>query len=147
MNKKISDLAAASALAGVEYFEVLQGGVNKKVLASQIGGGGLTSVDTTVATITLTFGAGVMSKSFYGSASFATPKSVVLATDTNANHFTLIFTITNIAATLTFESDFKSGDTRWAALVFTSLETGTFKATADYDGTNWIIEFTLFPAV
>ncbi len=32
-NKKISDLAAASALTGVEYFEVLQGGVNKKVTA------------------------------------------------------------------------------------------------------------------
>lgn len=36
MNKKISDLAAASALAGVEYFEVLQGGVNKKVSGTQL---------------------------------------------------------------------------------------------------------------
>lgn len=36
MNKKISDLAAASALSGPELFEVLQGGVNKKVSASSV---------------------------------------------------------------------------------------------------------------
>lgn len=36
MNKKISDLAAASALSGPELFEVLQGGVNKKVTGSQL---------------------------------------------------------------------------------------------------------------
>lgn len=35
-NKKISDLAAASALSGPEYFEVLQGGVNKKVTGTQL---------------------------------------------------------------------------------------------------------------
>jgi len=149
VNKKISDLAAVSTMSGPELFEVLQGGVNKKVTATQFIGlsGDSVSVDTTGATITLPFGSGVVSKSFYGSASFATPKSVVLSTDTNANHFIFIYTITDIAATLTFESDFKSGDTRWAALVWTSNETGTFKATADWSGSNWIIEFTLFPAV
>ena len=36
MNKKISDLAAASALSGPELFEVLQGGVNKKVTGAQL---------------------------------------------------------------------------------------------------------------
>jgi hypothetical protein len=36
MNKKISDLAAASALSGPELFEVLQGGVNKKVTLSSL---------------------------------------------------------------------------------------------------------------
>ena len=30
-NKKISDLAAASSVSGVEEFEILQGGVNKKL--------------------------------------------------------------------------------------------------------------------
>lgn len=36
MNKKISDLAAATALSGPELFEVLQGGVNKKVTGAQV---------------------------------------------------------------------------------------------------------------
>lgn len=37
-NKKISDLAAAATLTGPEYFEVLQGGVNKKVTATSLVG-------------------------------------------------------------------------------------------------------------
>ena len=36
MNKKISDLALASALAGTEQFECTQGGVNKRVPASML---------------------------------------------------------------------------------------------------------------
>jgi len=36
MNKKISDLAAASTLTGAEYLEVLQGGVNKKMTVNQM---------------------------------------------------------------------------------------------------------------
>lgn len=153
MNKKISDLAAASTLSGPELFEVLQGGVNKKVTGTEvINLGGvldLVNVSTAGATITLPFGSGIAAyqRRFYGSAPFSTPKNVVLASDSLANHFTLIFEITDVAATLTFESDFKSGDTRWASLVWTSDEIGIFKATADYDGTSWIIEFTLFPAV
>lgn len=47
MNKKISDLAAASTLSGPELFEVLQGGVNKKVPGTGILAliGSLTFVD------------------------------------------------------------------------------------------------------
>jgi hypothetical protein len=111
---------------------------------------GLSSVSTAGGTITLPFGSGVYQRRFVGSASFAIPKAVVLSSDTNANHFSFIFTITDVAATLTFPAGFKSGDTRYnkpTPLMWTSDETGTFKATADYDGTNWIIEFTLFPAV
>lgn len=107
------------------------------------------SVDTTGATITLTFGNGVLaySRRFYGSASFATPKTIALAFNTNANHFSFIITITDVAATLTFPAGFKSSDTRFAALVFTSLETGTFKITADYDGTSWYVDFSELPYV
>ncbi len=111
----------------------------------------LVSVDTTGATITLTFGNGVLAyqRRFKGSASFATPKTIALAFNTNANHFSFIFTITDVAATLTFPAGFISAEdgTRWSSLVFTSLETGTFKAVADYDGTSWLIDFSLLPYV
>lgn len=107
------------------------------------------SASTAGATITLTFGAGVLAytRRFYGSASFATPKTIALADNTNANHFTFIFTITDVAATLTFPAAFKSSDSRFASLVFTSLETGTFKAVADYDGTSWYVDFSPLPYV
>ncbi len=107
------------------------------------------SVDTTGATLTLDFGSGVLaySKRFFGSASFATPKTIALGNNTNANHFTFIFTITDVAATLTFPSGFKSSDSRFSSLVFTSLETGTFKMTADYDGTSWYCDFSALPYV
>lgn len=107
----------------------------------------LINVDTTGATLTLTFGNGVLaySRRFKGSASFATPKTIALSFNTNANHFTFIFTITDVAATLTFPAGFKSSDTRFASLVFTSVEIGAFKMTADYDGTSWYVDFSPLP--
>lgn len=110
------------------------------------------SVDTTGATLTIDFGSGVLaySRRFFGSASFATPKTIALANNTNANHFTFIFEITDVAATLTFPAGFKSGDFRYnnpTALMFTSTETGIFKVTGDYTGTSWILEFSILPAV
>jgi len=111
----------------------------------------LFSVDTTGATITLTFGNGVLAyqRRFRGSASFSTPKTIALAFNTNANHFTFIFEITDVAATLTFPSGFLSNDafSRWSSLVFTSLETGIFKVTGDLYGSSWILEFSTLPAV
>lgn len=154
-NKKISDLAAATALSGPELFEVLQGGVNKKVPATDVGTLGgvidLLSVSTAGGTITLPFGNGIAAyqRRFVGSASFSTPKIIELDLDTTANHFTFIFTITDVAATLTFSSEFKCADglSRWLSLVFTSLETGTFKATADKGGSSWYIDFSELPYV
>lgn len=152
MNKKISDLAAATDLSGPELFEVLQGGVNKKVPATGLLSLSGLEVSTASGTITLPFGGGgaAYSREFYASPSFATPKTIALSGDTNANHFVFIFEITDVAATLTFPSGFKSGDTRFnipSALIWTSNETGIFKITGDKYGSNWIIEFTLFPAV
>lgn len=110
------------------------------------------SVDTTGATLTLDFGSGVLAyaKRFFGSASFATPKTIALANNTNANHFTFLFEITDVAATLTFPGGFKSGDFRYnnpTPLMFTSTEIGIFKVTGDYNGTSWILEFSILPAV
>lgn len=112
----------------------------------------LFSVDTTGATLTLDFGSGVLaySRRFFGSAAFATPKTIALANTTNANHFTFLFEITDLAATLTFPSGFKSGDFRYnnpTALIFTSTEIGIFKVTGDHNGTSWILEFSILPAV
>lgn len=109
----------------------------------------LVSASTAGATITLTFGSTILAytRRFYGSASFATPKTIALADNTKANHFTFIFTITDVLATLTFPAGFKSYDTRFLSLVFTSLETGTFKMTADYDGTSWYVDFSPLPYV
>ena len=108
---------------------------------------GIVSADTSGGTITLDFGTSILaySRRFYGSASFATPKSITLGNSTNANHFTFLFTITNVAATLTFPAGFKSSDSRFASLVFTSLETGTFKMTADFDGSFWYADFSPLP--
>ena len=110
------------------------------------------SADTSGATITLDFGTNILaySRRFYGSASFATPKSIVLGNSTNANHFTFFFEITALAATLTFPAGYKSGDSRYnnpTALMFTSSETGIFKVTGEYNGSSWILEFSTLPAV
>lgn len=152
-NKKISDLSAIGSLSGTELLEILQGGVNKKgTILDLIALGGvldLVSASTANPTITLTFGSGIAAyrRAFYGSASFAGPKTIALASDTVANHFTFIFEITDLAAALTFPASFKSGDTRWISLVWTATETGIFKATGDKYGSTWIVEFSLLPAV
>lgn len=109
----------------------------------------LFSVDTTGATIFLTFGNGVLAyqRRFAGSASFATPKTIDLSFNTNANYFSFIFNITDVAATLTFDATFISSDPRWASLTFTSLETGIFKAVAYKSGPNWLVDFSPLPYV
>lgn len=109
----------------------------------------LVTVDTTGSSILLTFGNGVLAyqRRFVGSTSFATPKTVDLAYNTNANHYTFIFEITDVAATLTFDATCKSGDSRFSGLVFTSDEIGIFKVTADKYASSWILEFSALPAV
>ena len=47
MNKKISELPAADLpLSGVEKVEIVQGGINKQVDSSELGGGGSGAVDS-----------------------------------------------------------------------------------------------------
>lgn len=112
----------------------------------------LVSVDTTGSSIILTFGNGVLAyqRRFTGSTPFATPKTIDLAFNTNANHYTFVFEITSVAATLTFDATCKSGDTRYnfpTPLMWTSNEIGIFKVTADKHSSSWILEFSLLPAV
>lgn len=136
---------------GIDLVAIIQGGVAKKITASQLTAieYGIISVDTSGSTLALDFGAiaQAYSRSFVGSASFATAKNVTLPNSTNANHFTLIFEITDVAATLTFPAGFKSSDSRFLSLVFTSDEIGIFKLTADFDGTSWYADFSPLPYV
>lgn len=107
------------------------------------------TVSTTGGTITLNF-ASEEQRIFVGSASFSGPKTVALSNATNAKRFEFLFQITSVAAVLTFPSEFigDTADTRWnaGANTWTSdFATGVFRATAIYNGTNWILDISNAP--
>lgn len=99
------------------------------------------TVSTGSGTITLDFESFVW-RLFIGSASFATPKTIALDNSSNAVVFTALLNITNVAAVLTFPSTFKMSDARWDSTgkTFQPLDTGIYKITAEYDGTNWFAD-------
>lgn len=142
-NVNIDDLTAVSSLTGAELFEVLQTAANKKATTNQVAAALLSrlQVDTSGATITLNFNS-FANRKFYGSASFAAAKTIALSNSTNAVELTFFFTITNVAAALTFPSSFTMSDPRWndSSHVWTSIDTGKFKAKAEFDGTDWHME-------
>lgn len=107
------------------------------------------SVDTSGATITLNF-SNNGTATFFGSASFATPKTIAHSNDGNAVKYDFMFQITNIAAKLTFPAGYIMSDVRWEAVnpqEWEPAETGKYKATATYDGTNWWLEISASPYV
>jgi hypothetical protein len=152
-DKKITELPDASLpLNDADLLEVVQGGVNKKAPKSAVGDS--VSQDLTVATastasgtITLDMDSDVQ-KMFVGSASFSTPKTMALSNTTNALVFTFLFTITDLAATLTWPSAFtmQEVDARWntTSNVFTATATGTLECSATtYDaGTTWRLKIS-----
>jgi len=77
-----------------------------------------------------------------GSASFSTPKNIVLTNSAKGKSFELFFNITNIAAVLTFVGDFVSEDGSWnsSAKTWTPYATGKYKIKAVFDGVEWNIE-------
>lgn len=101
------------------------------------------AVVTTGGTITLNF-ASKADRIFVGATSFATAKIIDPTNDTVAKRLQFIFTITNVAAVLTFPSDFIMNDVRWntGTQEWTPDETGTYKTEAVYDGTNWILDIS-----
>lgn len=105
------------------------------------------SADTTGATITLNF-SNNGTATFFGSASFASPKTIAHSNASNAVRYEFTFEITNIAAVLTF-TGYKMSDVRWDAGAgeWTPAETGKYKATAINDGTDWIIDISPSPYV
>jgi hypothetical protein len=100
-------------------------------------------VDTSGATITLDF-AFKAQRVFVGNAAFATPKTIALANADNAVSFQFIPNISNVAAVLTFPTEFtmQNSDDRWvdASHQFTAEVTGKHKFVSTYDGTDYTTE-------
>lgn len=94
------------------------------------------SVVTTGSTITCDMGSRA-SRIFNGLTSFATDKSITLSNATNAQFFTVNFQ-TTAALKLTFPSNFRSSDTRFAALELDLPMPGYYDISATYDAVNSI---------
>ena len=155
MSKKYSQVRTenpAATLTGAEIFVITQGGESVGTTVQEVanfaGGGGLSvaSADTTGATITIDFDESYQ-RIFFGSASFATPKTIALSNDTNAVKLDFSLNITNVAGVLTFPAEFVMSDVRWdtATQEWTPDQTGIFKGSAFYDGTNWILDISQSP--
>lgn len=107
------------------------------------------SVSTAGATITLNFSNNGIA-TFFGSASFATAKAIAHSNDSNAVKYDFTFNITNTNAKLTFPAGYIMSDVRWEQTnpqEWEPAETGKYKATATYDGTNWWLEISPSPYV
>lgn len=104
------------------------------------------TVSTAGGTVTLNF-ASDEQRIFVGSASFAAPKTIALSNATNAKRFEFIFTITDAAAILTFPSAFIMNDIRWStgSQEWEPNDIGTYKGSALFDGTNWILDISQTP--
>lgn len=101
------------------------------------------SADTSGATITLNFNS-ERERIFVGSASFGTAKAVTLSNETNGLVMILFLNLTNVAAVLSFDTDFTmmASDGRWndSAHTFTPQTTGLHKFSAVFNGTDWVME-------
>lgn len=107
------------------------------------------SVSTSSGTITLNFNNNGTA-TFFGSASFATAKAIAHSNDSNAVKYDFTFQITDVAAKLTFPAGYVMSDVRWEQTnpqEWEPAETGKYKATATYDGTNWWLEISPNPYV
>ena len=151
--KKFTELAAADSLTGAEVLALVQDGVSKRTTSNDFvikaKDYAPVSVSTTGATITLNF-SNNGTATFFGSASFATPKTIAHSNDTNAVKYVFAFQITNVAAKLTFPAAYIMSDVRWEGSnpqEWEPAEVGKYKATAIYDGTNWWLDISLSPYV
>jgi len=103
----------------------------------------IATVSTASGTIDFDF-ALKQARKFLGSASFATAKSITFSNATNAVEFDFFFQITNVAAILTFPSSVIMNDVRWntSGQTWEASEIGIYKASALFDGTNWIMDIS-----
>jgi hypothetical protein len=147
-DKKITELPAASSLAGSELFEVVQGGVNKQATVDLILGDlgeedyVQAIVDTTGDTITLD----LASKSwgnFSGSATFAAPRTVVLANEERAGFYDFTFEVSDVDIPIDFGEDTRSPSALFVDGVFTPQDVGLYKvhAVRRYGTDIWILDF------
>jgi hypothetical protein len=136
---------AVDFVAGAGTYSVWDVNLIGAPSGSSSGGVSRVTVSTAGGTITLGF-TSTADRIFVGSATFAGPKTIALATDTNAMRLEFMFEITNVLAVLTFPGTFSGDttDTRWdqTAKTWTPDHIGIYKAYATYDGTTWIIDFS-----
>jgi hypothetical protein len=80
-------------------------------------------------------------KIFYGSASFATSKTMAFSNTTNALVFTFHFEITNVAGTVVFPANVVMSDPLWdtATQTWTPLSIGLYEMVGRYNAatSNW----------
>jgi hypothetical protein len=93
------------------------------------------SASTAGATITLDMNSQIW-RSFVGSATFATPKTMALSNTTNSLEFRFFFQITNVAAVLTFPSDWISADDSFNGTDWTPPLIGKYYMTGDFNDTS-----------
>ena len=93
------------------------------------------SVSTASSPITLNMNSQVQ-RSFVGSATFATPRTMALSNTTNSMFFNFFFQITNLAAVLTFPSDWISADDSFDGTDWTPPLTGKYTMHGEFDDTN-----------
>jgi hypothetical protein len=153
-DKKITELPIASSLAGVELFEVVQGGVNKQanidLILGDLGEADYVQevVDSTGDTITLD----LESKSFgnfSASTSTSAPREVVLDNEERAAFYYFNFEITDIASTYNFGLNTRSSDIRMYdedgvyTGVFTALDVGLYSVHAirRFGTSDWLLNF------
>jgi len=83
---------------------------------------------------------------FVGSASFAGPKTIAHANDTNTLVKNSVYTLTNLAAVITFPTSYtmQANDSRWnnGAHTFTPAVVGKHEFSATWDGTDWNLKVT-----
>lgn len=149
--KKYTQLPSSSTEDGSEIIAYVQNGVSVQGTLQKIAKlyGGIISVVTTGATITLAFD-NKSNPNFIGATSFATAKAIAHSNDTNGVQYVFIFNVTNVAAKLTFPAGYIMSDVRWEAVnpqEWEPAEIGKYKATATYDGTNWWLEISAAPYV
>lgn len=152
----IEGLSPASALDGSEIVGLSQGGSPRRVTTQDIANLGSSgsvigssSLTTTGGTITMNFSDNIIMV-FNGQTSFAAAKLIAHSNDSNAMKYDFMFEITNVAAKLTFPAGYIMSDVRWEQTnpqEWEPAETGKYKATATYDGTNWWLEISAAPYV
>lgn len=94
-----------------------------------------TSASTASSPITLDMNSQLW-RSFVGSATFATPKTMALSNTTNSLEFRFFFEITNVAAVLTFPSDWISADDSFDGTDWTPPLTGKYYMAGDFNDTS-----------
>jgi hypothetical protein len=102
----------------------------------------LTSSSTSTASGTVTLDMNSLTqKIFYGSASFATSKTMAFSNTTNALVFTFHFEITNVAGTVVFPANVVMSDPLWdtATQTWTPLSIGLYEMVGRYNAatSNW----------